>query len=905
VQPVVVNFSELASREQTSAATAAPAWIAPSQPLAFAGQVPPGAAPALKTPLAPSAPLVASPAPSSSFMALDDNNYSIPPDTHGAVGPNHLMTTLNSQVRIQNRSGGVISTVSLNSFWSGVAPGAATFDPKIFYDPYGQRWIFVTCANSRSANSAILIGASQTSDPTGNWNLYMFDVDASNLLWFDYPSLGFNKDWVVLNGNFFSMAGAFDHSSVYVFTKSTLYSGGALSFRLFALPSTEGGVIVPAVTYDNSLATLYLLQDWNGNTGGAGYLKLRSITGSVGAEALNALSYPSTLNTWYYTGGTGDFAPQLGSAQKIQNNDSRMQNVNYRNGSLWATHTVFLPAVGSTRAAVQWWEINPASGGVNQLGRIDDASGATFYAFPSIAVNKDNDVLLGYSRFSAAQYASANYAYRDHTDPASTVRADTVLKAGEAPYYKTYTGTKNRWGDYSHTVVDPVNDTDLWTIQEYAYTPGGGYDRWSTWWGKVVPPAAATYTISGQITLNAAGLAGVTVSDGAGHTALTDGSGSYTLTGVPAGTYTVTPSLAEYTFTPPTQSVTVGPSKSGINFTATRITYTVAGRITLNGVGLAAVTVSDGAGHTGTTNPSGDYIILGMPSGTYTITPSLAEYTFTPPSQSVTVGASKTGINFTATRITYTVSGQITLSASGLAGVTVSDGAGHSALTDGSGNYTITGMPSGSYTITPSLAEYTFTPPAQAVTVGASKTGINFAATRITYTISGRITISGGFALVGVTVSDGAGHTALTNASGDYTISGVPSGTYTITPSLAGSTFTPPTRSVTVGPSRVGVDFVGTTPLYSISGKVTSDGTTGIAGVLIIDNLGRSTVTAANGSYTLTGLPAGSYTLIPFKVGRLFTPKTQPVTITNAIQLNVNFVGAAGGYGIYVPVIGK
>src|SRR5688572_29639458 len=41
---------------------------------------------------------IPSPAPTVSFQALPDNNTSIPPDTHGAVGPNHVMTVLNTQV---------------------------------------------------------------------------------------------------------------------------------------------------------------------------------------------------------------------------------------------------------------------------------------------------------------------------------------------------------------------------------------------------------------------------------------------------------------------------------------------------------------------------------------------------------------------------------------------------------------------------------------------------------------------------------------------------------------------------------------------------------------------------------------------------------------------------------------
>src|SRR5262249_39091505 len=58
-----------------------------------------------------------SPPPSASFQALPDDNTRFNPDTAGAVGPNHVMTTLASQVRIHDRSGNVLSTVSLSTFW--------------------------------------------------------------------------------------------------------------------------------------------------------------------------------------------------------------------------------------------------------------------------------------------------------------------------------------------------------------------------------------------------------------------------------------------------------------------------------------------------------------------------------------------------------------------------------------------------------------------------------------------------------------------------------------------------------------------------------------------------------------------------------------------------------------------
>ncbi len=429
-----------------------------------------------------------SPPPAASFAALGDNNTVIPPDVHGAAGPSHLMVTLNSQVRIQNRTGGVLSTVTLNSFWASLG-SPSCFDPKILYDPYQNRWMFTAVSNSRSAASSVLMGVSQTSDPTGTWNLYRIDADPANVAWADYPSFGFNKNWIVVQINMFAVSNnAFIRSNIYAFNKADLYSGGTGLFTLF-LDSSGGFAQTPAITYDTTVSTMYLLEDWFGNSGGMGILRLSTITGPVGSETYTpGVVFPSVADPWEDIGSTGfaDFAPQSGSTQKIMCNDARMQNTVYRNGSLWSTHTIFLPAGSGTRCSAQWWKLSTA-GAVLDRGRIDDPSGNIFYAFPSIAVNKNDDALLGFSRFSASQFASGNYAFRSASDPAGTFRIDTVLKAGEAVYFKTFGGGRNRWGDYSGTVMDPVNDVDFWTFQEYAATPSGS-SRWGTWWGKVVPP---------------------------------------------------------------------------------------------------------------------------------------------------------------------------------------------------------------------------------------------------------------------------------------------------------------------------------------------------------------------------------------------------------------------------------
>ncbi|MCL4789321.1 MAG: hypothetical protein KJ070_21420, partial [Verrucomicrobia bacterium] len=97
-------------------------------------------------------------------------------------------------------------------------------------------------------------------------------------------------------------------------------------------------------------------------------------------------------------------------------------------------------------------------------------------------------------------------------------------------------------------------------------------------------------SISGAVRLaNGTGIGGVTISRGAAS-GTTAANGSYTFSGLSQGNYTITPSLAGYVFRPTNLLVTIGPSKSGQNFTvanpvATTLAATAValGNATLNG----------------------------------------------------------------------------------------------------------------------------------------------------------------------------------------------------------------------------------------------------------------------------------------------------------------------------------
>src|SRR2546427_5562983 len=162
---------------------------------------------------APSSPFVASPSPSSMFMGLDDipmvdSSYIvIPPDVGGAVGLSKLMSGHNNNYRIFNKSeGSVVGTVGTATFWAPTGETALNglTDPRTVYDPYNNRWIAVMQTVTTGAGD-ILVGVSQTSDPSGSWFLYRFPIGFT----LDFPIVGFNKNWISISINRYSNVGLF------------------------------------------------------------------------------------------------------------------------------------------------------------------------------------------------------------------------------------------------------------------------------------------------------------------------------------------------------------------------------------------------------------------------------------------------------------------------------------------------------------------------------------------------------------------------------------------------------------------------------------------------------------------------------------------------------------------------
>ncbi|MDE2125149.1 MAG: hypothetical protein KGJ62_00995 [Armatimonadetes bacterium] len=442
---------------------------------------------------------ILSPAPTETISIVGDlgGNAGAPPDTEGAVGKSYILTGSNYMVVVTDRAGNLTYDANLLSFWESVTGDSfdKVTDPHFLYDPYSDRYIATAIANWNTANAMVLIAATQGDDPAQFWNGWAFRDDASGQTWYDYPSTGFNTSWVAIGLNAVPVGSStFSKSVVWVFEKSSLYAvprDGALAAQAFNVTPTTVGSPTPAVTYSSSQPDLYIAANTAAPTNRQDdQVQLYRVTGSGGGAALDYVASPTTSS---FADWSGNHLPQSGG-NDIAIFDDRVNSCCFRNGSIWLAQSVGEPAASPTQAGVQWWQLS-TSGTVQQTGILQDPNGVVSYAYGGIAANVNNDVLLGYSSFSVDQFPSADYAFRAGGDAIDAFRLDRLFEGGRINYNvpDSEVPPLNRWGDFTTSVVDPVNDSDMWTIQEYSFYPSTM--PWAVTWAKVVIDGA--YPASG------------------------------------------------------------------------------------------------------------------------------------------------------------------------------------------------------------------------------------------------------------------------------------------------------------------------------------------------------------------------------------------------------------------------
>lgn len=442
----------------------------------------------------------------------------IPPDTMGAIGPNHFLEMINSSVAAYTRTGTRLSNVTLDSFFtvtvSGITyPRFGTSDPHVIYDRGSGRW-FATCLEFGTAvgsNNNIMFAVCRTGDPlNGIWDKYVIPVaqpDSGGASFFnDFDTLGSDDNGVYFGMNVFPSTGNTDWAKIAATPKATL---------LASSPS-----LGPVYQWNN-ITDMYAspepAHNLDGSAGGRAWFVASSTTAlaNVNYRTLTwiggspSLSGTAVLTTPAY--GTPLDAPASGSSTNINIGDDRMSPCVIRGSRLWVGRNVGLNSSGGTshpnRTGCEWLELDVTSSvaGLLQSGRVYDPtmSGPRYYYYPTIMVNGQGNVAMGFSGSSSTEFVGTYTCGRLTTDTPNVMGAVAQVKAGQASYVRL-DGTRNRWGDYSHTTLDPNDDMSLWTIQEYATNVGSNI--WGTWIARLLSPAP---TLSNPNGVGCAGQTGV------------------------------------------------------------------------------------------------------------------------------------------------------------------------------------------------------------------------------------------------------------------------------------------------------------------------------------------------------------------------------------------------------------
>jgi FlgD Ig-like domain len=411
-----------------------------------------------------------------SFESIPMGN-SIPPDPHTALGPNHMIAMVNGVFVIYDREGNVLKSIGDAAWVAQVINHPVVSDPQVIYDHFEGRWVMLwLTVNDAALQSSLTICYSDDENPLGIWYMYATNGAANgntnSNAFGDYPQIGYDDLGIYVSSREFFFAGGLAGAKIRIFNKSELYAsnGGTLNFtdlwniRLLNGASTED--LHPTISYDTGNNTAYFVIVPNvGST-----YSFYKITNPITSPVLSGVS----LNVTPF--GLAPDAQQLGGGQAIDTGPlgSGMRNAPIiRDDSLYAVHHI-QNSQYPANTSIKYFVIDINTNSV--VRQVEYGSQGFYYFYPSIAVDKDHNIAITYSRSGLTEYAGSYYCTRLATDPTG-FSPSKVMTEGKGNYVVTFGQGRNRWGDYLGAALDPVNQYNILLYSEYA----AATNTWGTW----------------------------------------------------------------------------------------------------------------------------------------------------------------------------------------------------------------------------------------------------------------------------------------------------------------------------------------------------------------------------------------------------------------------------------------
>jgi hypothetical protein len=491
-----------------------------------------------------------------------------PPDVNGRVGAKQYVQWNNTSFAVFNKTTGALiyGPAAGNTLFQSLGGDCATHndgDPVVSYDILSGRWVISQFAVGGSPDfSHQCVAVSATEDATGPWYTYDFVTDPVNFI--DYPKTGMWPDAYYMTGRVFAPNNAYLAGRVFAFERDKMLQGlparqlqkdlkrygnkpqdGMIPSDLDSLTPPPAGaaafVIAPDPATTNKIDSARVKVTWGANP------TITLIETQIPASWDSA---PCVNNT--AAQDHRDCVPQPAPATPadyLDNLDFRfMYRFAYRNfggtpaqESLVANITVTGGASKPKHGAIRWYEFRNA-GGLTTTPTVFQAStydpDSDYRWMGSIAMDKDHNMALGYSKSSLSTIPGIFINGRLSADAPNTLGAEATVQAGIGVQTA---GAGNRWGDYSAMTLDPVDQCTFYYTNEYL--PNNGAFNWATKVASyrfpscVSAPAWGTLTGTVRSSPSNRTLSGVIVTLSNGYAGATNANGVYSFL-VPPGTYT-------------------------------------------------------------------------------------------------------------------------------------------------------------------------------------------------------------------------------------------------------------------------------------------------------------------------------------------------------------------------------
>ncbi len=434
----------------------------------------------------------------------------IPPDTMGDVSPTQVLIFANGRIQVYSKSGVLGGlNVTANTFFASVRNGSTPSDPVVIWDKTSSRW-FVSAITTATPNRVVLAvssGATIVDSTSFTFFFYQHDLvgttpNSDTGGFADYVSMGVDANACYMGSNTFNSAGtALIGCTGFVVRKSSVLGAGPIvvtAFRQMSTPSAEGPYAPRGVTNDDPAATEgYFIGP---SSIAFGRLTMRRIltpgaTPTISGNLL--ITVPATVNP--------QTVPAMGSTTNIDvvSDDRCFQARMFRNRStgvrtLWTAHHIEVTNAGvasttGNRDGGRWYQLQnlTTTPALAQSGTLFDSSAnAVHYVFPSAAMSGQGHMAIGTSSGGTTEFMGISVAGRLTGDAAGSTQARTVAIAGAGAYNVVAGDGRNRWGDYSALVVDPLDDQSMWAFAEYA----NAANSWAVRVTKLLAPPPATPT---------------------------------------------------------------------------------------------------------------------------------------------------------------------------------------------------------------------------------------------------------------------------------------------------------------------------------------------------------------------------------------------------------------------------